>query len=370
MRSLVQGLYKFVAPILVIGLLAVSGVGAQPLPAHHHEKPVQMQMHVDPHVAPAVEEVATPVSEPEPEPEPETVESTDVEPPAAEEVTAPASEPEPEPESETVESVDVEIPAVEEVAAPASEPEPEPEPETVESTDVEIPAVEEVAAPVSEPEPEPELLKQLKVVINVPSRTLWLVEETTDSVQETTSEVIVHWYPVALGQTRFPTPVGNYQIIRMVKNPTWENPYKGAGQQRVKPGAYNPLGTRWIGFHKTSKGEYGMHGTPSVRSIGSFSSHGCVRMKIKDAEDLYDKVEMGMPVDVIYDLALIRPSDNTINLVVYPDHYRKGYPTADAVISKIKARFPHAVVNTEKVRKALQIPLQKPVPVGVIKPES
>lgn len=43
-------------------------------------------------------------------------------------------------------------------------------------------------------------------------------------------------------------------------------------------------------------GEYGIHGTNKPHSIGYNASHGCVRMKNKDIEELYGLVKYNTPV--------------------------------------------------------------------------
>jgi lipoprotein-anchoring transpeptidase ErfK/SrfK len=40
----------------------------------------------------------------------------------------------------------------------------------------------------------------------------------------------------------------------------------------------------------------GIHGTDAVGSIGTAASHGCIRMRIPDVEELYDEVPVGAPV--------------------------------------------------------------------------
>ena len=105
----------------------------------------------------------------------------------------------------------------------------------------------------------------------------------------------VRTYPIAIGQSAYPTPTGNYSVIQKQKNPTWfppDSPW-AAGLDPVPPGGSNPLGTRWIG---TSAPAIGMHGTPDPSSIGSAASHGCVRMYMKDVENLYGRVRIGTPV--------------------------------------------------------------------------
>jgi lipoprotein-anchoring transpeptidase ErfK/SrfK len=102
-------------------------------------------------------------------------------------------------------------------------------------------------------------------------------------------------FPVAVGQATYPTPAGNFSVIQKQRNPTWFPPSSpwAAGLGPVPPGVDNPLGTRWIG---TSAPAIGMHGTPVSSSIGTRASHGCIRMYIRDAERLYELVEIGTPV--------------------------------------------------------------------------
>ncbi|MEQ8220940.1 MAG: L,D-transpeptidase, partial [Candidatus Eremiobacterota bacterium] len=56
-----------------------------------------------------------------------------------------------------------------------------------------------------------------------------------------------------------------------------------------------PLGTRWMGL---SEHGIGIHGTPSAWSIGSPDSHGCIRMYISDAEDLFEYAQVGSSVEI------------------------------------------------------------------------
>jgi len=97
-------------------------------------------------------------------------------------------------------------------------------------------------------------------------------------------------YDVAVGKTITPTPQGEFKIINHVKNPTWYGPSKIVG-----PGKDNPLGTRWMGL--SVKG-YGIHGTNVPSSIGKSASHGCVRMRQNDLEELFEMVDVGATVEL------------------------------------------------------------------------
>lgn len=105
----------------------------------------------------------------------------------------------------------------------------------------------------------------------------------------------VRAYPIAVGQPAYPTPAGLFRIIDKQRNPIWFPPASpwARGLGPVPPGVGNPLGTRWMG---TSAPGIGIHGTPVARSIGTRASHGCIRMYIRDAEDLFDRVAIGTPV--------------------------------------------------------------------------
>ena len=110
---------------------------------------------------------------------------------------------------------------------------------------------------------------------------------------------LVRAFPVATGQTAYPTPLGRFQIVVMWKNPTWYPPTQDAWAQGLKPvppGPGNPLGTRWMGL---SSPGVGIHGTDEPASIGYSVSHGCIRMQVPDAEWLFEHVTVGTPVFIV-----------------------------------------------------------------------
>src|SRR5712692_3928992 len=97
-------------------------------------------------------------------------------------------------------------------------------------------------------------------------------------------------YDIAVGKPSTPSPQGEFRIINHVPNPTWYGP-----KVVVPPGKDNPLGTRWMGL--SAKG-YGIHGTNVPSSIGKAASHGCIRMRQQDLEDLFDLVKVGTTVEL------------------------------------------------------------------------
>jgi lipoprotein-anchoring transpeptidase ErfK/SrfK len=105
-------------------------------------------------------------------------------------------------------------------------------------------------------------------------------------------------FPVATGQTKYPTPLGRFRIVVKWKNPWWYPPDSdwAKDEEPVPPGPDNPLGTRWMGI---SSPGVGIHGTPQPGSIGYSVSHGCIRMRIPDAEWLFEHVSLGTPVFIV-----------------------------------------------------------------------
>ncbi|MCD4784381.1 MAG: L,D-transpeptidase family protein [Candidatus Eremiobacteraeota bacterium] len=108
---------------------------------------------------------------------------------------------------------------------------------------------------------------------------------------------IMKTYPIACGSPYYPTPSGEYFVREKVYYPAWYPPNSpwAKGAKPVPPGPGNPLGTRWIGLNANI---VGIHGTPSSWSIGSASSHGCIRMYISDVEELFEMVNIGTPVTI------------------------------------------------------------------------
>jgi lipoprotein-anchoring transpeptidase ErfK/SrfK len=112
-------------------------------------------------------------------------------------------------------------------------------------------------------------------------------------------KVIGSW-PVAVGDPATPTPTGTFKVRNKVLNPQYQSTKSG----KVNPtrGAQGPLGDRWIGFHTTTKDQYGIHGTPTawewtVKGREAVS-HGCVRMLTPHVRALFDQVDVGTPVVV------------------------------------------------------------------------
>lgn len=78
-------------------------------------------------------------------------------------------------------------------------------------------------------------------------------------------------YPVATGAWETPSPIGTFYV-----NGRFVTEMSGFGTRFLS------LSVPW--------GQYGIHGTNRPESIGGNASHGCFRLRVKDAEALYAQV--------------------------------------------------------------------------------
>ncbi|PTU01467.1 L,D-transpeptidase, partial [Pseudomonas sp. HMWF031] len=65
-------------------------------------------------------------------------------------------------------------------------------------------------------------------------------------------------FPAAVGTVGWETPSGRFRVMQMVKEPVWTHPV--SGELLGPEEATNPLGSRWIGFHRDCKGREGWDG--------------------------------------------------------------------------------------------------------------
>src|SRR5574341_159542 len=123
-------------------------------------------------------------------------------------------------------------------------------------------------------------ISRRRIVVSIPDRKLALVENGQ----------AVKTYRTAVGAPKSPSPTGTFTIVTRVPNPAHYVPGKV-----TPPGPANPLGTRWLGL--SLKG-FGIHGTNVPRSIGRAASHGCIRMRNRDVEELFEMVRAGDVVEL------------------------------------------------------------------------
>lgn len=178
------------------------------------------------------------------------------------------------------------------------------------------------------------------ILINVPARALRLYE----------NDKCVAMYPVGVGTVNTKTPVGYYKVVEKIVNPTWIDPQDTSVV--IPSGEDNPLGYRWIGIG----GNYGIHGTNKPESVGKYVSNGCVRMVETDVEKVFDKVEIGTQVQIIYNrLVIDKTFDNRIAYYIYPDGYNMQTLTVDFVKQGLKGYGVADFVSDESIIQAIKL---------------
>jgi lipoprotein-anchoring transpeptidase ErfK/SrfK len=113
------------------------------------------------------------------------------------------------------------------------------------------------------------------VLISLPDRKLAVIQ----------GDDVLATFSIAVGAAVSPSPAGEFQIVSRVSNPTYYHPGKV-----IPTGKGNPLGTRWLGL--SQKG-YGIHGTNAPKSVGHAASHGCIRLRNRDMEQLFTMLRVG-----------------------------------------------------------------------------
>lgn len=159
------------------------------------------------------------------------------------------------------------------------------------------------------------------ILINVPQRLLFYFELGN----------LVAWYPVGMGRPDWQTPLGRFVIGTKEHDPVWDVPrsiqqeMRREGKKvetRVPPGPRNPLGEYWMGLTPSS---CGIHGTTAPASVYRFQTHGCIRLHPDDVADLFPRVSVGTPVEIVYrPLLAARLEDGSAWVESHPDVYRKG----------------------------------------------
>lgn len=112
------------------------------------------------------------------------------------------------------------------------------------------------------------LKQDLYIFIDIPIKKLYVFKQGE----------LFKTYTVATGARETPTPIG---IFKVISKGEW-----GEG-----------FGGNWIGLN-VPWGKYGIHGTTHPESIGRAASHGCIRMKNKDVDELSHMASYGVTVEI------------------------------------------------------------------------
>jgi L,D-transpeptidase ErfK/SrfK len=189
------------------------------------------------------------------------------------------------------------------------------------------------------------------IVVNVPQRMLFYFSP----------EHAADGYPMAAGRPSWKTVLGEFHVIQMEENPTWDVPISIQNEMRrngkpvlthVPPSTKNPLGRFWIGLNV---GGIGIHGTNAPSSIYGLATHGCIRLSPDNIRTLFSKVAVGTRGRIIYEPVLVARVGNEIFVEAHPDAYRTaGDPLAKIVEAARNGGFLESIdlsLVSEVIRK-------------------
>ena len=166
--------------------------------------------------------------------------------------------------------------------------------------------------------------EEIRICVNIPALTLTVYK----------NDRIIKQYKIAAGSPKTPTPAGQYKIVSKETDPTWypmPKPVKKIDDKGVEytemivedpvpPGPDNPLGKYWMGLDRD---DLGIHSTNNPSSIGYSVSHGCIRMNPSQVKEVFDLVQVGTVVDIVYKTTEIEIEEDSIYIAAYTDIYSR-----------------------------------------------
>ena len=208
------------------------------------------------------------------------------------------------------------------------------------------------------------------LVLNLPEMRVYLFQPSVGD-----APAAVDTYPASIGRMDWRTPLGETRLVRKQRNPSWYPP-KSLKQEAaakgeslpdvVPPGADNPLGSHAL---RLGVPGYLIHGTNKPYGIGMRVTHGCVRLLPEDIEELFGRVRVGTPVQILNQPVKTGWQDGVLYVEVHPplDEDQNAQAdllrfTLERVYSELEKR--PAVLDGKALRQAVEQALGVPVAVS------
>ena len=212
------------------------------------------------------------------------------------------------------------------------------------------------------------------LVLNLPEMRIYHFAKTTDG-----APVTVDTYPVSVGRMDWKTPLGETRIIRKQRNPSWHPPesvkLEAAAEgdsvpDVVPPGPDNPLGAYAL---RLGLPGYLIHGTNKPYGVGMRVTHGCVRLLPEDIEELFGRVKVGAPVQILNQPVKTGWQDGVLHIEVHPPLDEDATAREDLLrfaLERVYAELEKrpAVLDAEALRQAVAD--AHGVPVAISRPDA
>lgn len=201
------------------------------------------------------------------------------------------------------------------------------------------------------------------ILINIPEMRLYYFPNRV----EPGGEGELHTWPIGIGTDETPSPIGTFTVRAKDENPSWIVPasiYKTMDNPRhvVPPGPDNPLGQYRL---RLSYDSYEIHGSDTAWAIGRLTTHGCIRLYPEDIPQLFARVRVGTPGQLIYEPVKVGEEDGKIYLEVHPDLYGRIPDLERHALGVVKRAGLANRVDRDLVRSAVRE--RKGIPVLVEK---
>jgi L,D-transpeptidase ErfK/SrfK len=185
----------------------------------------------------------------------------------------------------------------------------------------------------------------------------------------------VSTYPVGVGTTERPTPMGRMYVSRKKLRPTWYVPASIAEDHRKKgdplpakvpPGPLNPLGEHALYL---SKSGYLVHGTNKPASVGLRATNGCIRLYPEDIQRLFETTPVKTRVKIVNQPYLIGRRDGIVYMEVHTPFEESGTTELQKAYAKLRTleKKSGQVLDWKKVKEAVAEARGIPVPISAIR---
>jgi L,D-transpeptidase ErfK/SrfK len=196
--------------------------------------------------------------------------------------------------------------------------------------------------------------------------------------REDGKQLAVSTYPIGIGTTERPTPMGQMYIVLKIFRPTWHVPASIAEDHRKKgdplpakvpPGPLNPLGEHALYL---SKSGYLVHGTNKPTSIGLRATNGCIRLYPEDIKRLFENTSVKTPVNIVNQPYLVGQRDGIVYIEVHTPFEDSGMTELEKAYAKLEniEKKSGRALDWKRVKDAVAEARGIPVPVFEIRPGS
>lgn len=192
------------------------------------------------------------------------------------------------------------------------------------------------------------------------------------------SSLAVSTYPVGVGTTERPTPIGPTKVYRKAARPTWHVPASIAEDHRKKgdplppqipPGPENPLGEYALYL---SKPGYLIHGTNKPASVGLKATNGCMRLYPENIKELFNDTPVNTPVVIVNQPYLVGQRDGLLYLEAHTPLEDSGAAELAKIYDELRTveKKTGRPLDWNKVKEVQTAAKGIPIPIFALRPGS